>query len=233
MNKLEGFSPVHVINLKSRKDRRDYIFSELKERKIQYKLIEAVDGSKVKFEDLVVNPKEVPISKNEMGATVSHLNAIKTWLETSDSEYGIIIEDDLSFETVDYWDFTFDEFVKSVDRDFDILQLCIIHNYNIVKKLHIREAGDWSAACYLITRKWAEKLIKKHWDGKKYRLYRGNASVADSLVFYGARAYSIPLFTNNLQFESSINQVNMSGSHLSSRDQILEYWKVKHATKNI
>jgi glycosyl transferase family 25 len=231
MNKLDGFGPVYVINLKSRKDRRDYIVKQLKDNKIKYELIEAVDGSVVDFEELVNTPKQVPITKNEMGATISHLNAIKHWLETSDSDYGFIIEDDLSFETVDYWDFTFTEFLDSVDRDFDILQLCIIHNYNIVKKLHIREAGDWSAACYIITRKWAESLIKKHWDGKKYRLYKGNMSVADALIYEKAKSYSIPLFTNTLEFDSSINQSNMTGSHLSSRNQILEYWKVRDASK--
>lgn len=231
MNKLENFGPVYVINLKSRKDRKDYITKELKANKIKYEFIEAVDGSTADFESIVTNHKEVPISKNEMGATLSHINAIKHYLETSDSEYAIIMEDDLSFETVKYWDFTFQEFLDSIDKDFDVLQLCIIHNYNINKKLHIREAGDWSAACYLITRKWAQKLIDKHISEEKYRLYRGNKSVADSLVYEKGRVYSMPLFTNTLEFESDINKANMAGSHLRSRNQIIKHWEVVDATK--
>jgi hypothetical protein len=228
MNKLENFGPVYVVNLKSRKDRRDYITKELKANKIKYELIEAVDGSTADFESMVINHKEVPITKNEMGATVSHLKAIKHYLDTSDSEYAIIIEDDLSFETVENWDFTFQEFLDSVDKDFDVLQMCIIHNYNINKKLHIREAGDWSAACYLITRKWAEKLVAKHIVEDQYRLYRGNRSVADALVYEKGKVYAIPLFTNTLEFDSSINKANMTGSHLNSRNQIIQYWKVRN-----
>jgi GR25 family glycosyltransferase involved in LPS biosynthesis len=232
MNKLDGFGPVYVINLKSRKDRKDYITKELKANKVKYELIEAVDGSTADFESMVINHKEVPITKNEMGATVSHLKAIKHYLDNSDSDYAIIIEDDLSFETVENWDFTFQEFVDSVDKDFDILQMCIIHNYNINKKLHIREAGDWSSACYFITRKWAEQLVAKHIVEDKYRLYRGNKSVADSIIYEKAKVYSIPLFTNNLEFDSNINQQNMTGSHLRSYNQIIKYWEVYSATKN-
>ena len=51
------------------------------------------------------------MSSGEIGCTTSHLKAIKHWLETSDSSYAIIMEDDCSLETVQCWNFTWDDFI--------------------------------------------------------------------------------------------------------------------------
>lgn len=228
-NKLKGFSPVYVINLEEREDRRNYIENELKNAGVKkYKITKAMNGNDPVINDLVHVRERIPLSNPEVGASVSHLQTIKQWLEESDSEYAIIIEDDLSFETVEFWDFTFEEFLSSITKQYDILQFCIIHNYRINRKFHMREKHDWSAACYLIKRDWAQKLIDKHYVDGKIALYPNWDSLADALIYSGARAYSIPLFTYTLEFESSINQEHQQTSHKRSREQTLEYWQNKN-----
>ena len=104
LNKLKGFEPVYVINLKSRTDRFDYIKQQLEENNLSnFNIIEAIDGNSTDWENLVFNRHHLSLTDSELGATISHLSTIKKWLETSDSDYAIIIEDDLSFETVKYW----------------------------------------------------------------------------------------------------------------------------------
>lgn len=228
-SKLDGFAPTYVINLESREDRLDYIIDAMKNIGIEnHTVVKAVDGNNVDLESLVHGREKLPLSNPELGATISHLETIKRWLGESDSEYTIIIEDDLSFETVDLWGFTFKDFLKSIDKEYDILQLCIIHNYKINRKLHIKEKHDWSAACYLIKRSWAEKLIAKHYLNDKIALYPNWESLADALIYNEAKAYSIPLFTYTLDFESSINQAHQQTSHKRSREQTLEYWQGKN-----
>ena len=228
-NKLKGFGPVYVINLEEREDRRNYIENALKNAGVKkYKLTKAINGNSPEVNDLIHGKEKIPLSNPEIGASISHLQTIKQWLEESNSDYAIIIEDDLSFETVEFWDFNFEEFLSSINKEYDILQFCIIHNYRINRKFHMKEKQDWSAACYLIKREWAQKLIDKHYVDGKIALYPNRESLADSLIYREAKAYSIPLFTFTLEFESSINQQHQNGSHKRSREQTTDYWKNKN-----
>jgi len=154
-------------------------------------------------------------------------------LDNSDSEYAIIVEDDLSLETVKSWNFTFSDFLKSINKKYDMLQLCIIHNYKINPRLHMREVRDWSAACYLIKRDRANKLLKKYFIDGKYVLPQTRSAVADIVIYSNSKTLSIPLFTYNMELGSSINlefdktaqETKKFDAHASSREQTLEYWR--------
>lgn len=233
LNKLDGFYPVYVINLESRLDRLNHIKKEFNRYGVtEYEVFNAVDGENTDFNDIVFQKENLQLSNAELGTTISHLKTISHWLETSDSEYAIIVEDDLSFETVDKWNFIFSDFIKSINKPYDILQLCIIQNYKINTNLHMREKLDWSAACYLIKRDAGKKLIDKYFIDNKYVLPQNRTAVADSIVYSGSKTLSIPLFTYNLELPSSINfefnlsaeQTNKFSTHISSKKQTLEYW---------
>jgi FkbM family methyltransferase len=225
-NKLESFGPIYVVNLEDRKDRKDFMLKQFKENGIKdFTFINAIDGNKQGLESDVIRMEELKLTKPEIGATISHLIAIKTWLETSDSEYAIIMEDDVSFETVRYWKFNWVNFLNNITNQYDMVQLCIIHNININTNLHLREANDWSAGVYLIKRAHAKKLIETHYVNDKFNLYLDRKSVADHLIYHGAKTYSAPLFVTNLKLDSSINQNHILQSHTRSYNQIIEFWK--------
>jgi GR25 family glycosyltransferase involved in LPS biosynthesis len=234
LNKLKGFSPIYVINLESKADRLDYIKNHFEKYEIKdYKIIPAYDGDTFDFDKIVFEKDKLQLAKNELGATVSHLEAIKLWLETSDSEYAIIAEDDLSLETVDFWNFEFSSFVESIKKPYDMLQLCIIHNYRVNPSLHMKEKRDWSAACYLIKRNRAEALLKKYFIDGKYVLPSSRVALADILIYEGCKTLSIPLFTYTMDYGSSINlefdktaeETGKFSIHTTSKEQTLEYWR--------
>jgi GR25 family glycosyltransferase involved in LPS biosynthesis len=229
-NKLESFGPIYVINLKDRKDRKDFMLKQFKSHGIKdFTFIDAIDGNTHNMESDVIKFDTLTLTMPELGASMSHLIAIKTWLETSDSDHAIIMEDDVSFETVEYWDFNWSEFLKNINKKYDILQMCIIHNININTNTHLKEINDWSAGAYLIKREYAEKLIKKHYLDNKFNFYLDKKSVADFLVYYTAKTYSTPLFVTNLKLNSSINQNHILQSHTRSYNQITEFWKSKNS----
>jgi hypothetical protein len=234
LNKLEGFGPIYIINLESRKDRLDYIKTEFNFYGIQdYSVVPAYDGETFNFDDIVFEKDKLQLSKNELGATISHLNTIKYWLDNSESDYAIIVEDDLSLETTNSWNFTFKNFLESINKKYDMLQLCIIHNYKINPRLHMREVRDWSAACYLIKRDRAQKLLDKYFIDGKYVLPQTRAAVADVVVYSNCKTLSIPLFTYsmnlgssiNLEFDKTAEETKKFDAHSSSREQTLEYWR--------
>jgi GR25 family glycosyltransferase involved in LPS biosynthesis len=226
-NKLDGFGPIYVINMERSVDRKSYIQDHFTEYGIsEYSFVSAIDGSKEDLSSMINNIDELSVSKNQISCGMSHLKAINQWLEESDSEYAIIVEDDVSFETTENWNFTWNQFLSSIDKKYDILQLAITNNYIINNRLHLREFLDWCAAVYLIKRQYAEKLVKKYVVNDKYTFNKNVFySVPEGIVYTGATCYSIPLFTYTTQFESSLDQSHVNTIHASSRNQTLSYWQ--------
>jgi GR25 family glycosyltransferase involved in LPS biosynthesis len=227
LNKLNGFGPIYVINMEKSEDRKKYIQDHFEKYMVsEYSFVNAIDGSKEDLNKYINNLDQLTVSQNEISCGMSHLKAISYWLETSDSEYAIIMEDDASLETVDFWNFTWKDFYSAVDKKYDILQLAITNNFNINTRLHLREHLDWCAAVYLIKRSFAEKLVKKYVFDEKYTFSpRRTLSVPEGVVYTGSTCYSIPLFTYTVEFESSLNQDHVNTIHAKNRNQTLSYWQ--------
>lgn len=227
LSKLEGFGPIYVINMERSKDRKQYIEEHFKKYKVSsYQFVKAIDGSQENLDSILINTKNNTVSKGESACSISHLKAISQWLDNSDSDYAIICEDDVSLDTVNFWDFTWDEFLKSVNKNYDILQMSIINNFVVNPRLHLREFSDWSASAYLIKRSYAEKLIKKHVVDDKY-IFESNRikSLSEGMLFSNGVCYSIPLFTFSIELGSNLNPQHINTMHSRSRDQALHYWK--------
>jgi hypothetical protein len=227
LNKLEGFGPVYVINMEKSIDRKQYIEEHFNKYKIlQYHFVDAIDGSSENINDMLVTPVGPILSDGEIACSISHIKAINKWLQESDSEYAIITEDDVSFETTDFWDFTWKEFLDSINKHYDVLQLAIINNFKVNPRLHLREFSDWSASAYLIKRSFAERLIKRHLVDEKYFLGTSRVkALSEGIVYTQGVCYSIPLFTYSTDLGSNLNPSHVKTMHLNSKNQVLEYWK--------
>lgn len=228
MNKLDNFGPIYIINLEKKKDRKRYMQQQLTKFNIKnFKFFKAIDGNKVDFTKLIYHKDQIPLSNGELGCTISHLKALEHWLKNSNSEYVIVCEDDLSFETVDYWPYSWSDYLEEINENvnYDIIQFTIIDNNKVDTTFHKRRIDEWSTSCYLIKRSAAKKLIERHKKNDKYLLYLSRYSVADALIYKDFECYSVPLFTYNNQFESSINPDHLLNSHERSRKEVLEFWK--------
>jgi GR25 family glycosyltransferase involved in LPS biosynthesis len=233
-NALKDFGPIYVINLKSREDRLNNIKKEFNKHGVKnYTVIEAVDGSNEDLSLLVDSPEFLNISNNEIACTISHLKTIKHWLDTSKSEYAIIMEDDLVLDTVNNWQWTWNEFLSKINLDYEMLQLSIIHRDRVNTSLHYREVRDSSTACYLIKRSWAKRLINDYTENNKFvfkKIVNQRPPVADYLIYHGAICLAFPLFTYSLDFGSSINEEDFNTTHKRSKDEVLSFWKTNPKT---
>lgn len=232
MNKdnLKGFGPVYVISLKKRQDRREYIKKQFEEYSISdYEFFDAIDGKSDYAKSLLAYPIS-NISDPEMGCTLSHILVIKHWLETNNSEYAIIAEDDLSLETSQYWPFTWQFFFENTAINYDLVQLCVISPGNIKKELHPRRFANYSTVCYIIKRSRAKEILDSYLYNGKVKLKPSyNASVAEGVVYSLGECYSIPLFVHQTSFSSDIaNDRLAKGTFViehRSKNQILDFWK--------
>ena len=234
MGKLDNFGPVYLINLKDHTHRLDHAKKEFDRYGVKnYTVVEAVDG---RNDDLsgIIDGKYPKLKPSEIGCIASHIKTLKHWLDTSDSEYAIVMEDDFSFDTVEYWNFTWDDVVKNIPKTAEIIQLIMIKNDPIKFSMHKKERYDknkvmtyaWSTACYIIKRSYAKTLVNSHTSGDKYKFesYGLNNQAADVILYNLGSSYSFPIFTHILDAKNSINS-DHENFHIKSKNAIDSWWK--------
>ena len=234
--KLKNFGPIYYLNLDDQPERKQYMEEQFKYWEIEdYTRISAYDGRDDDLGSILKGRYPDNVTSGEVGCITSHLKAIKHWYETSDSPYAVIMEDDCNLDLAKYWNFTWDDFYSRVPYDWDVIQLAIICTGNIYVALHKRFVNDFSTACYIITRHHAEKLIRHHIRGDKYKLDNGikPRAVADDLVYNSGNTFSIPLLLYKLELGSSIHPEHIDIFHRNSHDGILNFWQQNGASLSV
>ena len=95
--------------------------------------------------------------------------------------------------------------------------------------------NDFSTAAYMITRHHAEKILKHHVRGDKYKLDNGvkPRAVADDLIYNSGNAFSIPLFLYKIALGSSIHPEHIDVFHRQSHDGLLHFWETRGSDMTI
>ena len=234
--KLKNFGPIYYLNLDDHLERREYMESQFKYWEIEnYTRISAYDGREDDLSDIISGRYPDNMTSGEIGCTTSHLKAIKHWYETSDSPYAVIMEDDCNIDIARFWNFTWEDFIARVPYCWDVIQLAIICTGDIHVPIHTRFVNDFSTACYVITKHHAEKLLKYHVRGEKYKLDNGvkPRPVADDLIYNSGVTYASPLLLYKLELGSSIHPEHIDIFHKNSHDGILNFWQQAGASMTI
>jgi hypothetical protein len=234
--KLNGIGPIYYLNLDGQPERNGYMEDQFKYWEIEnYTRISAYDGRDDDLSDIIKGRYPEMMSSGEIGCVTSHLKAIKHWYETSDSPYAVIMEDDCNLDLVKYWNFTWNDFYCRIPYDWDVMQIAIICTGDVHVKVHKRFVNEFSTACYLITRHHAEKLLKLHVRGDKYKLDNGvkPRPVADDLIYNSGNTYSLPLLLYRIELGSSIHPDHIDAFHRGNYDAQFNYWSQKGAEMSI
>jgi GR25 family glycosyltransferase involved in LPS biosynthesis len=226
--KLKNFGPIYYLNLDDQPERREYMEKQFEYWEIDnYTRISAYDGRDDDLSGIIKGKYPDLMSSGEIGCVTSHLKAIKHWMETSNSPYAVIMEDDCELEVVKYWSFTWEDFISRAPYAWDIIQLAIICTGDIVVPIHTRFVNDFSTACYVITRHHAEKLIKYHVRGNKYKLDNGvkPRPVADDLIYNSGVTYATPMLLYKTELGSTIHPDHVDIFHKNSYNAIFNFWQ--------
>ena len=226
--KLKGIGPIYYLNLDGQPERREYMEKQFAYWEIEnYERISAYDGREDDLGDILKGKYPPSMSSGEVGCTTSHLKALKHYLETSDSPYAIIMEDDCSLDLIRYWNFTWVDFYSQFPYDWDVVQLAVICTGDVHVALHKRFVNDFSTACYVINRYHAEKLVRLHCRGNKYKLDQGvkPRAVADDLIYNSGNTFAIPMLLYRTDLGSSIHPVHVDAFHKSNYEAQFNWWK--------
>jgi len=225
--KLKNFGPIYYLNLDGQPERRQYMEDQFKYWEItDYTRISAYDGREDDLSDIIKGRYPTMMLSGEVGCTTSHLKAMKEFLKT-DEPYAIMMEDDCDLELIKYWNFTWDDFYAHIPYDWDVVQIAIICTGDLHVKLHKRFVNDFSTACYLITRHHAEKLVRLHCRGDKYKLDQGMKPrpVADDLIYNSGNTYAIPMLMYKVELGSSIHPEHVEVFHKGNHKALWDYWQ--------
>ena len=202
------------INLNRDITRKNYMETIFKEHNIKNIRIPAILGS----------PTE---ADKELACTQSHIKAIKTFLETSNDDIGIICEDDLSFDYKPYWRKSIENIIKDAPKDWEIIQLGIIIDNNLDQEFYNNSTDYikhkprkyWSMICYAINRKSAEKINNVQVNKENEYL-----RVADLFLYshFKTYTYKYPLFTYRDNNDSTIHPNHLS-IHVRSKEIIHKF----------
>lgn len=234
-NKLEGFPSTYYVSLEECSDRREELERQFSEYGVVPKSIISKKFSEC--DDKLTGKYLHTLNDGTKGCCVSHLKAIKEWYETTNEDCGFFCEDDLSLDTVQYWDFTWEEFIYSLPEDAECVQLFAIRGSYDTFELRERYWDDWGATAYIITRDYAKKIIDTYIKGDTYHLELPNAEIMpliENILFASVgKAYTIPLFVENINFKSTFVDEDddvsdgQKTNHKKSRELVMEYWKSK------
>ena len=258
---LKNFPNIYCASLKESKERQENIKKQFLDNGIesfQFLLSERFENT----DDIIEGLKTHYLDDGTKGAITSHLRMINYWYNNTDEPYGFFCEDDLSLETVQYWNFTWNEFIENLPKDWDSIQLmCASENSEDVR-LRRRTWDDFSVGAYIVTRKFAKILIDTFIkDGKFLLEFPGNLDwvpLAEHLIYYTPKSvidsqdlqynvFVLPLFVEEIKFtttffdrkskywgeDTGVYKETHKGHHIDSYKKVLNWWKTIGKTLTI
>lgn len=221
MNKFENFPSVNMTSLRESFDRRALMKVQFRKYGITKYNFYMTDRWVDIQQNYNITGKYIHLS-SVIGTVVSHLNSIRNWYISTNEEYAIFCDDDTSFETSEYWNFTWNEFVENLPTNWECVQLLrgqmppsIVGPESWDSCLKILY-GRWWGVCCLIRRSYAKKLLDRYFIN--YNTL--NLSIADwydenwidanlieyveNVLFLGRGiVHNFPLFVDALNTEST------------------------------
>ena len=234
--KLKGLPKIYWLNLDADTERKFYMEEQFKYWEVENHVrISGYDG---RSDDVSQHLKgRVPdnVSINELGCCMSHLKAIKDFYENTDDPYCMILEDDVDFSTVKFWNFSWSDFARLLPYDWDCIQMTAITTGDIHVNLHLKFINDFSAAAYLISRHHAAKIVKHHIRGEKFKLDNGikPRAVSEDTILETGKTYTVPIFLYNISLGSTIHAEHIDIFHKGPHGALTNYWMQRGASIDI
>lgn len=162
-SKLNNFPPVFVVSVDCSEDRRKYLNEQLEQYEINniyYRLFSLWDKDKY----VVTGRNLEDLHIGSYGPATSHILINEYWTKNTSYDYVVIMEDDVSFEFVNMWNFTWEDFFDDLPEDWGLVQLSTMRDNidDIDIELRQRHNRDLGCQIYLIKRNYAEELVRRY-----------------------------------------------------------------------
>tara|TARA_B100000927_G_scaffold290144_1_gene288311 strand:- start:3952 stop:4755 length:804 start_codon:yes stop_codon:yes gene_type:complete len=227
VSKLLGLPHIYWINLDDKTDRAQYMEDQFKYWEIEKTTrISAYDGREDDLSDIIHGRYPHNMTSGEIGCVTSHLHAMKLFLDSGD-DLAIMMEDDCDLSVVKHWPFDWKDVIANAPHGWDVLQLAVINPASITAQIHRRFINDFSTACYVINRRYAQKLVDFHVRGDKYKIDQKvlPRAVADDLIYNTGLTYAFPILLYKIALGSDIHDIHVDVYHKNCHDALWQFWR--------
>jgi hypothetical protein len=240
-NKLKNLPTIYYVNLDNRIDRREYMETQFDFWGIKnFHRISATKylASKIEsWKDAFVNgdPEYYLTNAPVVANSITHLELIKDWINNTNEQYMIMMEDDYDLNLIEYWHFDWDYLMNNIPYDWDCIQLGFESNSYINFFLHPKlPASTYFGPC-MINRNYAKKILNLHYQDNKVNLLtktnlkiykdKQDGITPDYFICGNGKTYCIPLITCNNDLLSLENStLYYRDWHVKSRNFYYEWW---------
>lgn len=247
--KLDGFPTVHYPSLVEFPERREFMQNQFAKFGItKAKLFLTERYNKIKDQYLIRDPNNFLNPEKLMGHPgnmISYLTLMKDWYDNTEEEYAIFCDDDIDFMSIDYWNFSWKQFVDALPHNWQCIQLIkikewwqnsdeIVYGRKIIPalKLTTREWDDWGTAA-LIKRAYVKKILDRHYiNANEFDTVIIGSGTNDFFIWPlienilfreldNTAVYNFPLFQENPYFYSFLHP-NPTAQTLEEHKKIVE-----------
>ena len=253
MSKLTNFPTVNYITLYENTARMEFMNEQLTRYGIHHMIW--LNHRYTEFQDTInIIWPPAPVTDNiefqkfsHPGTIISYLTAMRHWYDTTNDEYAIFCDDDMSFESIDYWTFTWQEFLDQLPQDWDSIQLVRINNWNVglinnaakfempTLQLRKREWDDFGGAG-LFKREYVKKILDRHWIDPFSFNFTISADIVPAFFYFATienvlftglsqNVYNVPLLLEH-PFLTTMDVPRMAYSHDRSYEYYSTLWKM-------
>ena len=229
MNKLKGFPTVYYVTLEEDTERQRLLTDAFAKYGITPIPLKSKRFNETS--DVITGKHIADLTGPTRGCITSHIKAIREWYNTTEESYGFFCEDDLSLETVEYWNFTWSEFISTLPDDWEAVQLLIVRGDFGEIKLRERKWDDWAQTAYIFKREYVKRLLDAYVKEDSFCLeVEDLMPIGENILFTPGKTYSYPLFVENTNINSTdvndpeINDGQKPNHHYAS-NFILNWWK--------
>jgi len=254
MSKLTNFPTVNYITLYENIARMEFMNEQLSRYGIRY--VPCLNHRYTTFQHTVnlvwpeIIPEETEIFRgfSHPGTVISYLTAMRNWYNTTNEEYAIFCDDDMSFESIDHWSFTWQEFLDMLPNDWECVQLVRINNWipglnnNGFKvevpalRMRVKEWDDFGGAG-LFKREYVKKILDRHWISpldfnfeipSRYDPGFFNYATIENVLFSHLAdtvVYNVPLLMEK-PFPTTLDVPQDIYSHLKSYEYYSTLWRL-------
>jgi hypothetical protein len=237
---LKNLPSINYISLYESVDRQRQFQKQLKKLGITNSNVYLTDRLSAFRNNLIIEGDFTnDIGDHAMGVTISHLNMLRNWYTSCDEPYAIFCEDDASFASVPYWNFTWDDFVCNLPQDWECVQLMrLATNLNDPGERNLFTLnltfGRWWGTHSLMKRSYVKKILDKFIKGYNHYYFEivnydvPYYPIAENVMFLSVGSvWNFPLLVEFSNCPSTNLNVPVSPVAVESHDLVMQLWKNK------
>jgi GR25 family glycosyltransferase involved in LPS biosynthesis len=235
--KINGIHHIVWINLERSTERKYAIQEKLKNIPISNTRIEAIDGKNAALMKKYKQNIQSRLSDYELACLLSHIKAI-SFLHSKKGDYFLVLEDDVSFENFQYFNFGLETIIKNAPP-FDILMVFktfgsqIDKVYSPWKKISSIDSRYpvTGAVAYVISRKGIETIMDNiKYDVEIDNFIYLNRNLQEADIFLYTISNTIIYKYNFFSVETKDSTIH--SEHLSTQQKCLEF-QLEEIKKNL